>query len=189
MIKELQEIRAFLETLWVNRSPEDQCDFVCRFLLRLYPSAKLQGGFNYRGGKEILGGGGYLDRNEHWQLHYWLVHEGHILGLASDQFSGGKPVVYLPFSNSEAKCYRSTDTRVALQQITDHPEVVTPQWLLNWQVWQGKPVPKGSFILMQYGQPWQVFPAGTTLDRVRQHLTRPELTWSYLVESPIASRI
>jgi hypothetical protein len=188
IIRDLRKIREFLETMLVNRSSEEYCDFICRFLLQLYPSAKLQGGYNYHDGHELPEGGGFLDAAGHWQLHYWLLHEGRIMDLASDQFTGGRPVAYIPLNDPEARRYRSTEIPQQLERITKHSEVISKQWLLNWRVWQGEPLPSGRFILLQQGQPWRVFAKGTTMRDVRTSLSSGELTWSYLPELPCAAR-
>jgi hypothetical protein len=110
------------------------------------------------------------------------------MDLASDQFQGGRPVVYIPLTDPEGQRYRSTEIPQQLERIAKHHEVISRQWLLNWQAWRGEPLPPGRFILLQQGQPCRVFAEGTTMRDVRTSLSSGDLTWSYLAEVPSASR-
>jgi len=123
----LERVRQFCQNQWPYGKPDEQCNITSVFLIHLFGGV-LQGGFNYEGGKEIPGGGGYRDGRGLWQLHYWVKLRGSVIDLTSDQFHGGAPIVFEP----DFHRYRSTFPDEHLKSVTEHQGIKLAAWLRNW---------------------------------------------------------
>lgn len=158
----LVRVRQFCQNQWPCGKSDEQCDITSVFLIRLFGGV-LQGGFNYEGGKEIPGGGGYRDARGVWQLHYWAELRGSVIDLTSDQFPGGAPIVFEPVSGR----YRSTFPDEHLKNATQQQGVKLAAWLRNWAAYSNPTMARQHrFLLVRDHHPEKLLPPRLTVPEI-----------------------
>jgi hypothetical protein len=158
----LVRVRQFCQNQWPCGKSDERCDITSVFLIRLFGGV-LQGGFNYEGGKEIPGGGGYRDARGVWQLHYWAELRGSVIDLTSDQFPGGAPIVFEPVSGR----YRSTFPDEHLKNATQQQGVKLAAWLRNWAAYSNPTMARQHrFLLVRDHHPEKLLPPRLTVPEI-----------------------
>jgi peptidoglycan/xylan/chitin deacetylase (PgdA/CDA1 family) len=101
----LQTIRQFLESKWDGENSTRQCIRTVYFLKHTIGGA-IKGGWVSSNPKPNEKGG-FLDKNGKWNFHYWLVKNGNIIDLTSDQF--GEPAINI-LPENDTRYYPNADS-------------------------------------------------------------------------------